>query len=462
VQGLRDLLARTVARTAARAAVRGVSRIHEPRAHSLQRRPGRGARWDFEERADDAEPLAEDPAPVDAAARAIVGDLRPPSRGTFVRALPGEARDTPHGVVHAITRHCEPHHAHGRVRVADALGADPALLAELALDASLADRDVRRMLFVDTETTGLSGGTGTLPFLIGLAWFEDESLRVEQLLLPRPGAEAPMLREVAERIAASSMIVSYNGKSFDWPLLRTRFVMNRVPAPTLPPHLDLLHCARRVFRRRLDGMRLQQLEREVLGFHREDDIDGAEIPAAYLRWLREGDSSSVAAVVEHNASDLVALAAVLADLVARLSAVRVEDDPRDHLSLAVIARRAADPERATAFARAAAEGGGGAETTAAALELLAALARERGDDAEAVALLVRAAERAGAGSYEAAALHLAIAKLLEHRLGDPVAALAHARLGSSAEDPSASARRLERLERRIARGRVVPPHRRTG
>jgi uncharacterized protein YprB with RNaseH-like and TPR domain len=405
-----------------------------------------------------ARPRAE--PPVDAAARAIVADLGPAPRRAVVSALPGAPRETPHGVVHAVTRHCEPHHAHGRVRVADALDADPALVAKLALDPALAGRDVRRMLLVDTETTGLSGGTGTLPFLIGLAWFEDESLRVEQLLLPRPGAEAPMLREVAARIGAASMVVSYNGKSFDWPLLRTRFVMNRVPAPALPPHLDLLHCARRVFKRRLEGARLQQLEREVLGLHREDDIDGAEIPAAYLGWLREGDAARIAAVVEHNASDLVALAAVLAELVARFATLREEDDPRDHLSLAVVARRADDPGRAEAFARAAADGGGDVETTTAALEVLAALARERGDDREAVALLARAAAEASASGGGAARLHLQAAKLLEHRLRDPEAALEHARLGAAAEDPLASARRLARLERRLTATTRVPARRR--
>ena len=126
-------------------------------------------------------------------------------------------------------------------------------MASLALDPRLAGVDFRRVLYLDTETTGLAGGTGTVPFLVGLAWFEERSLRVHQLFLRRLGEEAPMLRVLAERMAESSCLVTFNGKSFDWPLLRTRFVLNRVPVPAELPHLDLLHCARRVFKHRGSG-----------------------------------------------------------------------------------------------------------------------------------------------------------------------------------------------------------------
>jgi uncharacterized protein YprB with RNaseH-like and TPR domain len=129
-------------------------------------------------------------------------------------------------------------------------------LAQLALNPELESIDLRRALFFDTETTGLAGGTGTVPFLIGIAWFEDESMRIQQLFLPEMGKEAPMLHWLRERVQQSSCVVSFNGKAFDWPLLRTRFVLNRVPAPSLPPHLDLLHCARRVLRPRLQSVRL--------------------------------------------------------------------------------------------------------------------------------------------------------------------------------------------------------------
>jgi len=381
----------------------------------------------------------------------ILADLRPATPVTArLRTLPGAPRETLHGPVHVVARYCEPHHAHGHVPIARALQANAENLAKLALDPSIAGLDVRRMLLVDTETTGLAGGTGTIPFLVGLAWFEDESLHVEQLLLPRLGEEGPLLRLLAERIAASSMLVSYNGKSFDWPLLRTRFVMNRVPVPALPPHLDLLHCARRVFKRRIEAVRLVHLEQQVLGFHREDDIAGADIPAAYLGWLRGADATLIAQVVEHNASDIIALAAVLSALHDRFAELRTEDDPRDHLSLAHVALRAEDHVRAHAFARAAADGGGSHALTSEAFALLAKLERLRGDDAAAVTALRSAIDAAHAGAHGSAALHLTLAKLYEHKLRDPERALEHALAASPAEAPEVSARRIARLEQRVA------------
>src|SRR5690606_7306009 len=109
-----------------------------------------------------------------------------------------------------------------------------------------------------------------------------------------PGEEAPMLRRLAERVEGASCLVSYNGKSYDWPLLRNRFVLNRVPVAAPPAHLDLLHCARRIFKRRLGQVRLVHLEAQVLGMHREHDIDGAEIPQRFWDFVRSADGSALA------------------------------------------------------------------------------------------------------------------------------------------------------------------------
>lgn len=363
--------------------------------------------------------------------------------------LPGEPRQTEHGDLHLIDAYLEPRHHHGRAPIARALDVCTERLAQLALDPALEDIDFKRALFLDTETTGLAGGAGTVPFLIGIAWFEDESMRVQQLFLPELGREAPMLHWVRERIEQCSCLVSFNGKTFDWPLLRNRYVLNRVRAPELPPHLDLLHCARRVLRPRLRSVRLVELERKVLGMYREDDISGALIPQLYFDYLDGGDVAPIAKVIEHNANDLIALAALVAQLVGHFDEVHRDDDPRDHLSYAKVAERTGDRMRARSFASAAARGGGEAACTVEARLIEARLARRSGalDDEERA--LLDAFDAASTDELRAVVC-LALAKLYEHRRKDFARALRYARRTGSAEGSEASTRRVARLERRAS------------
>ncbi len=363
--------------------------------------------------------------------------------------MPAEPRTTPHGLVHVAERVLPPDHHHGSAPLVGAWDVEAPLVASLALDPRLAGVDFRRVLYLDTETTGLAGGTGTVPFLVGLAWFEERSLRVQQLFLRRLGEEGPMLRVLAERMAESSCLVTFNGKSFDWPLLRTRFVLNRVPVPPELPHLDLLHCSRRVFKHRGSGTRLVQLEEHILGHRRVGDVDGALIPDLYFRFLRGGSSSALTPVLEHNANDLLLLAALLGELVRRFRTSRSEEeDPRDLLGFAGVAMRAGDYERAQSFARAAAKGGGTVSVEA--LTLASRLSRRSGDAKAAVTLLEQALT--SARGTQAAPLHLALSKLYEHSLKDPARALHHARLTASAESPEDQRHRIARLERKLARG----------
>ncbi|HET6346513.1 MAG TPA: ribonuclease H-like domain-containing protein, partial [Myxococcota bacterium] len=271
-------------------------------------------------------------------------------------ALPGELMPTEHGPLHLVYEICGAGYHHGSAAVRDAARVTARHLCHLALDDDLDGLEAGRLLFLDTETTGLAGGAGTLPFLIGLAWFEGEALHVEQLLLRRPGEEAPMLQRLAERLRRASGIVTFNGKTFDWPLLRNRFILNRVPCPTGLPHVDLLHCARRVFGRRPGPMRLTHLEREVLGFTRVGDIDGAVIPATYFAFLRGADPCTLAPVLTHNRHDVVALAALLGVLWQRLESPEACEEAADRLSVAHLTLRAGEEARALAFARAAARG----------------------------------------------------------------------------------------------------------
>ncbi|MBK6534851.1 MAG: ribonuclease H-like domain-containing protein [Deltaproteobacteria bacterium] len=222
--------------------------------------------------------------------------------------------DSEHGTLHRSHTRLDPAAKHGAVPVQRALAARGPALSTLALDPSLAELDVGRALFLDTETTGLSGGTGTIAFLVGVAYFDDDELVVEQLFVHDPDAEAAMLSRVAALVAGASALITFNGKSFDLPLLRSRFVLSRIPPPALPPHLDLLHVARRIYGARVDRCSLTGLERDVLRFERLDDIAGEEIPERYRRYLREGDRAGIVPVVRHNLWDLVALAALTGEL----------------------------------------------------------------------------------------------------------------------------------------------------
>jgi uncharacterized protein YprB with RNaseH-like and TPR domain len=361
------------------------------------------------------------------------------------RGLPGAIEETPLGPLHRIASHLLPAHCHGRVPIARALDVRAATLAALALDPSLANVDPRRMLLLDTETTGLSGGTGTLPFLIGMAWFEDESLKVEQLFLRRPGEEAPMLARLAERMAWTDVLVTYNGKSFDWPLLCTRAVMNRVKVPPPRAHLDLLHAARRVFGARVGSARLVAMEEAVLAMRRDRDVDGAEIPTLYWQFVRGSEGSLVTPVIEHNANDLVALAALMAALDERWSAPAAHHDPEDRVSIARLALRGDAPRFAFDVAKTVADEDPPPRIAYDALTTGADAARKLKDAHAELDLLSRAIDLCG-DHPRATDAHLRLAICLEHRHRDPVRALVHAeRLDDE--------KRRTRLERKIAKRR---------
>jgi hypothetical protein len=288
-----------------------------------------------------------------------------------------------------------------------------------------------------------------------MGWFDDQSLVIEQLVLPRPGEERPMLERLAERLSAATCVVSYNGKSYDWPLLTARYVMNRLPAPAPPPHLDLLHAARRVYRRRLKEVRLTHLEVDLLGLRRDFDVSGSEIPAMYWSFVRDRRASAIAPILAHNACDIAALAAILAVLEERFRSVRRSDDPRDHLGFGRVALRAKDHARAEDFLRAAASGGGDPAVTAEALMLEARLSIRARDHHRARTLLEQALAQVADDEVLAPPLHLALAKLFEHRLGRFELALMHARRAAGMESEAAYLRRLVRLSRREETARTA-------
>src|SRR5256714_175756 len=187
-------------------------------------------------------------------------------------------------------------------------------------------KDPGKWLFLDTETTGLAGGTGTYAFLIGLAWWDAGGLQVEQFFMRDFAEEHSLLQELSHRIAERPVLVTFNGKSFDWPLLENRFTMTRsIAVPKLAAHLDLLHPARALWKPRLGSVRLVGLERHVidaprLGRHPGDDVASALIPHYYFDYLLGGPAEPLAGVVRHNQMDLRGLAALFCKVNELLSA----------------------------------------------------------------------------------------------------------------------------------------------
>jgi hypothetical protein len=179
------------------------------------------------------------------------------------------------------------------------------------------------LVCLDTETTGLATGAGTVAWLIGLGWWTDDRFRQVQLLLPDHGDERALLTAVAATIAPDAWLVTYNGRGFDWPLLVTRFRMAGRPAPLYGGHLDLLPIVRRLFRHRMTNARLRTAEAELLGLHRIGDVEGWEIPSRYFQFLHGGPAEGLLEVVRHNDQDVRSLARLLTHLETRLG-----DEPR--------------------------------------------------------------------------------------------------------------------------------------
>jgi uncharacterized protein YprB with RNaseH-like and TPR domain len=189
----------------------------------------------------------------------------------------------------------------------------PDVPAELDLTfARLVSARREQLLHFDTETTGLAGGTGTRAFMIGAADWHDGGLRVRQLYLTTMGAETAMLQTFAAWVSSETVLVSYNGKSYDAPLLATRYRLARLPNPIAGlMHVDLLHPMRRRFRQVWENCKMQTAERNLLRIVREDDLPGSEAPQAWLTYLRGGSSENLIRVAEHNLQDVRSLSGLL-------------------------------------------------------------------------------------------------------------------------------------------------------
>jgi uncharacterized protein YprB with RNaseH-like and TPR domain len=333
---------------------------------------------------------------------------------------------------------------------------------ELSKRSQTALADPAKWLFLDTETTGLSGGTGTYAFLIGLAWWDAGGLQVEQLFMRDFHEEHSILHELAARLAERPVLVTFNGKSFDWPLLENRFTMTRaIATPQLAAHLDLLHPARALWKLRLGSVRLVELERYVLdapklGWHREEDMLSSLIPQHYFDYLRGGPAEPLAAVVRHNQMDLRGLAAIMGRIDSLLEAETRSEQAIDSLDLFGLSRflqRRGDSDRAHAACSQALDLGLPAAFRPQARRELALLAKRRGDHADAARLWHELAAEVTDDALDAIHACEQLALYYERHVKDLTRAVEFARLAlakaarlrRSSRDPYAVAR-IARME----------------
>ncbi len=327
-------------------------------------------------------------------------------------SLGGHDVTTPHGCHLELEVDTE---RHGGFHFSRLEELPPSALDELSGVASPCG-DPKRIAFLDTETTGLAGGTGTVAFLVGVGRLTDRGFRVRQYFMRDFGEEASMLQAVAEDLAGAELLVTYNGKSYDEPLLASRYVLARIRPPfSRLAHLDLLHGARRLWKLRFDSCRLQELEAQILGYTREGDVPGGLIPRVYFDYLRTRRPGHLHAVLHHNVLDILTLAALTAILPLRYQ-------NRDS---AVYAGE---------------------------LVGLGRWLQARGDRSEAIPLFERAIKRMEFDRLPVSRrrdVFVELAKHYEHVCNDPGRALEMALEVAMIDDADVHHRRIARLERRL-------------
>jgi uncharacterized protein YprB with RNaseH-like and TPR domain len=406
------------------------------------------------------------PSPADAVTRAdsldalrqvirrIEGARPPrPAPAPIEAVVGGEVVETSQGRLVVVRREFPLDHCHGGWRLGRSVAVAPAVLGLIAKGGQESP-DPRRLLFLDTETTGLAGGTGTYAFLVGAGWVEGERFVVSQYFMRDFDEEPALLEALAPRLEQASGLVTFNGAGFDLPLLETRHVLARRRWPGAIPHVDLLPPARRVWSFRLEDCRLSTLEREVLGLSRAEDVPAPMIPLIYFDFVRHRRAAPLARVFAHNRDDVLSLAALLGWFGRALGrAGQTELDAVDLAGMGRLCERF-DLARAADYYRRALDAGlDGPIGQRVQLRLAAWEKRQaRWDDACALWRAATELPAFDAGPWEE------LAKYHEHRSRDIAAARAivltaldHARRAAAWRAVAALNHRLARLDRRLCR-----------
>jgi Predicted exonuclease len=404
-------------------------------------------------------------APVLSAASLHSPAARPRTTHTNLQGLPAQLRLTDLGEVYVAEERWPLEHRHGDLALSAALAVGETAVARLApgLDPS----DLERVAFLDVETTGLAGGTGTLAFLVGVATFESEGLCLRQFFLASPGGEEALLTELSRVLEGCRAIVSFNGRCFDVPLLESRFVLNRLRPPFgRMEHVDLLFAARRLYSRRLGSCRLGEVEESILGVRRESDVPGWAVPRIYFEYLRYGTTEPLIGVFLHNKLDVLSLVTLLGRIGGAAGGT-APDDPHLCLALARWDEARGRFAEADALYRTALGSGSLGEDGAFALRRLLSLLRRFGSWEQMEQMLTEALQVVSPACCRVEAL-VELAKFREHRCRDFAAAeeLTREAIALSRVTAERSAaceltrgaldRRLARLLRRRRKGDLRP------
>lgn len=366
--------------------------------------------------------------------------------------LSGQEIETPHGRHFESERLWESHRRHGSMDIS-ALADLPHDLLGVLSDHAIPDCCPTRWAFLDTETTGLAGGTGTYAFLIGVGRITREGFYLRQFFMRDHGEEASLLHALTEHLAQFDVLVTFNGKTYDQPLLETRYRMSRFRHPfTRLQHLDLLFGARRLWKLRIENCRLVNLENQILGVERVGDLPGDMIPYVYFEFLRTREVYKVAPILHHNAIDILSLACLTG--IVPWAFRSPEDAPIAHgADMVGIARWLRGEERyeeALRLFRRAVERGLKDDLLFRTLWDTALLEKKLGRDKEAVPVFTELSTCRNA--YRLTALE-ELAKYYEHREKDYARALEHTRTALNLGGPPALHVRAARLERRLVKKR---------
>ncbi len=320
----------------------------------------------------------------------------------------GEVQTTPFGSHYAVHTIYPGDYFHGKVRLSRFLSAELKLLMGLMGEkGTVPERG--RVIFLDTETTGVQGGTGICPFMVGLGYFDGDEFNVLQYFIRDFDEEPSMLAALAALLARFDLVITYNGMAFDVPLVETRFTLARMDNPfRAMSHYDFLFSARRLWRNGHGSCKLTSLEREMLSFLRGPDVPGSMIPRAYFDYLHRRSSPTLHSVFTHNVHDVVSLAALTIHACDRVALEPAPlDDPLDLYSLARVLENSAHWRQSIRLYQMAIDGGLPDDFRKKALENLSVMYRRASEHEHSRAVceqLIGFAEFSMAG-YEGAAIY---------------------------------------------------------